>query len=50
MNTDERPEKTMAITILLRCAVGKFRSMFSEDQFSRKREATRRIGIESRLL
>ena len=50
MKTDDRPEKTIAMTMLLRCAAGKFRSIFSEDQFSKKRDATRRMGIERRLL
>ena len=50
MNTEERPEKIMAAMIWLRRSVGKFFSMFSDDQFSTKMEATRRIGIERTLL
>ena len=50
MKTDDRPEKIMARTKLLRFWAGKFLLMFSEDQFSKKIEQTRRIGIDRRLL
>ena len=50
MNTEERPENTMAAMMLLRCSRGKFFVTFSEDQFSMKTEAIRRMGIERTLL
>lgn len=50
MNTDERPEKIMAIMRLLRRSSGKFAEMLTDDQSSRKREQSRRIGMERRLL
>lgn len=50
MKTDERPENTIAAMIWLRRSIGKFFSMFSEDQFSTKIEATSRIGMERTLL
>lgn len=50
MNTEERPENTMAAMILLRCSMGKFFVTFSEDQFSTKMEAMRRMGVERTLL
>lgn len=50
MNTDERPEKIMAKTRLFRRSGGKLMLMFSEDQFSKNTEQTKRIGIESTLL
>lgn len=50
MKTDDRPEKIIAKVRLLRRSAGKFELMFSDDQFSRKTEQTRRIGIERTLL
>ena len=50
MKTEERPEKIMARMIFWRRSVGKFFSIFSEDQFSTKMEATSRIGMERTLL
>ena len=50
MKTEERPENTMAAMMLLRWSMGKFFATFSEDQFSTKMEAMRRIGIERTLL
>ena len=50
MKTEERPEKTMAAIIWLRRSVGKFFSIFSDDQFSTKIEATKRIGMDRTLL
>lgn len=50
MNTDERPEKTMAMIRLLRRSSGKFAEMLADDQSSRKREQRRRTGMERRLL
>ena len=50
MNTEERPENTMAAMMLLRDSIGKFFVTFSEDQFSMKTEAMRRMGIERTLL
>lgn len=50
MNTDESPEKTMAKIRLLRLSIGKFLLTFSDDQFSRKIEQARRIGIDKTLL
>ena len=50
MNTEERPENTIAAMMLLRCSRGKFFVTFSEDQFSMKMEAIRRMGIERTLL
>ena len=50
MKTDDRPEKIMARIRLLRCAAGKFLLIFSEDQFSKKIEQIRRMGIDKRLL
>lgn len=50
MNTDESPEKTMAKIKLLRLSIGKFLLTFSDDQFSRKIEQARRIGIDKTLL
>ncbi len=50
MKTDDSPEKIMARTRLFRWAGGKFLLMFSEDQFSKKMEQIRRIGIDRRLL
>ena len=50
MKTEERPENTMAAMMLLRCSRGKFFVTFSEDQFSMKMEAIRRMGIERTLL
>lgn len=50
MKTDERPEATMAMMMLLRCSVGKLRARLAEDQFSRRMEQTRRMGMERRLL
>ena len=50
IKTEERPENTMAAMILLRCSTGKFFATFSEDQFSMKTEAMRRMGIERTLL
>ena len=50
MKTDERPEKTMAMSMPLRWAGGKFRVMFSADQFSSRREQATRMGMERRLL
>lgn len=50
MNTDERPEKIIAIIRFVRCGAGKFLLTFSEDQFSTTSEQTSKIGIESRLL
>ena len=50
IKTEERPENTMAATMLLRDSIGKFFITFSEDQFSMKTEARRRMGIERTLL
>lgn len=50
MNTEDRPEKIMAMIRLFRCAAGKFLLTFSLDQFSTKREQTRRMGMQRRLL
>ena len=50
MKTEERPENTMAAMMLLRWSMGKFFVTFSEDQFSTKMEAMRRMGIERILL
>ncbi len=50
MNTDDRPENIMASTMLFRRSAGKFLLTFSEDQFSKKIEQTRRIGMDRRLL
>lgn len=50
MKTEERPENTMAAMILLRWSNGKFFVTFSEDQFSTKTEAMRRMGIDRTLL
>lgn len=50
MNTEERPEKIIARIRLLRRSGGKLVLRFSEDQFSKKREQTRRMGIERTLL
>jgi hypothetical protein len=50
INTDERPEKIIAMTRLFLDSTGKFLLMFSEDQFSAAIEQTSRIGMERRLL
>lgn len=50
MKTEERPEKIMARMMELRCSAGKLRAKLELDQFSRKREQTRRMGMERRLL
>jgi hypothetical protein len=50
INTEERPEKTMAITRLVRSSGGKLWSMLAWDQSSRKREQKRMTGMESKLL
>ena len=50
MKTEERPENTMAAMMLLRDSTGKFFATFSDDQFSMKTEAMRRMGIERTLL
>lgn len=50
MNTDERPDRTMAKKMLDRFTGGKLRRMFSEDQSSRKRVQSTNKGIERRLL
>lgn len=50
MKTEERPEKIMARMRLLRRSSGKFAEMLVALQSSRKREQTRRTGIERRLL
>lgn len=50
MNTDDRPDMTMAIITLLRVSGGKFCLIFFEDQSSMVRVAMIRIGIDSRLL
>lgn len=50
MNTDERPEKSMASMRLVRRSSGKFEEMLADDQSSRKREHRRRTGMERRLL
>ena len=50
IKTEERPENTMAAIMLLRDSIGKFFITFSEDQFSMKTEASKRIGIERTLL
>ena len=50
IKTEDRPENTMAAMMLLRDSIGKFFITFSEDQFSMKTEARRRMGIERTLL
>lgn len=50
IKTEDRPENTMAAIMLLRDSIGKFFITFSEDQFSMKTEARRRMGIERTLL
>ena len=50
IKTEDRPENTMAAIMLLRDSIGKFFITFSEDQFSKKTEARKRMGIERTLL
>jgi hypothetical protein len=50
MKTDERPERIMAIKMLLRSVRGKLRSIFAGDQSSTTRVKTISTGIERRLL
>lgn len=50
MNTEERPETTMVMSMVVRCSGGKLRLMLAEDQFSKSRVQRRRIGMERRLL
>ena len=50
IKTEDNPENTMAAMMLLRCSIGKFFVTFSEDQFSTKTEAMRRMGMERTLL
>jgi len=50
IKTEDKPEKIMAMIKPLRCSDGKFLTMFSEDQFSKKIEQTRSMGIDRRLL
>lgn len=50
MNTEERPEMTMAVIKGLRFSGGKFLAMLADDQSSINSEATRRIGMVSKLL
>jgi hypothetical protein len=50
MKTVDRPEKIMAMKMLLRAAAGKFKEMFSAVQFSTTSEQTTRMGMERRLL
>lgn len=50
MKTEDRPERTMAIRMFVRLAIGKLRAMFSADQSSISNVATMRTGIESKLL
>jgi hypothetical protein len=50
MKTEERPEKIMAMMMEFLWAMGKLRARFALDQFSRKREQMRRMGMERRLL
>ena len=50
MKTVERPEKTIARMIELRCPTGKLRARLLLDQLSSKRVQTSRIGTDNRLL
>lgn len=50
MKTEDRPEKIMAMTMLLRVSAGKFFMTLTEDQSSTTREQTKRTGMVSRLL
>jgi hypothetical protein len=49
MKTEERPEMTIIHITVLRVAGGKFLTTFSDDQFSRTKEQTSRIGMVSGL-
>ena len=50
IKTEDKPEKIMAIMIVLRVSIGKFWMTLADDQSSTTIEATRRIGIVRRLL
>lgn len=50
MKTEDRPEKIMARIRLLRLSTGKFLFTFSDDQFSRKREQSSKMGMDKTLL
>jgi hypothetical protein len=50
INTDDKPERIMAIIMFDLLSTGKLRVMFSEDQSSRSKVATMSTGIERRLL
>ena len=50
IKTEDKPEKIMAIMIVLRVSIGKFLMTLADDQSSTTIEATRRIGIVRRLL
>jgi hypothetical protein len=50
MKTELRPERTMTAITFCSWPGGKLAAMLAEDQFSRKREQTRRTGMERRLL
>ena len=50
MRMEDRPVKTMAEIMYVLEPSGKLRARFAGDQFSRKSDATRRIGRERRLL
>jgi len=50
MNTEERPETSMAKKMERRWSGGKFLARLVADQSSRNRDARRRIGIVKRLL
>lgn len=50
INTEERPEMTIAVMSGLRVSAGKFLAMLVEDQSSTNIEATSRMGMVRRLL
>jgi hypothetical protein len=50
IQTVESPEKIIIMMRRLRYSTGKFLAMFTDDQSSRNREETSRIGIVRRLL